>query len=257
MQTKLIDGKQCQLRDVIYSDFGAVTETDKKIAEIKSQGQFKTEEGRRARLKDVEYSWDNNPYEYDSDLFVEDKNFSSGSDSLIGDTAYASTTGTEEAIDTEYAMGTLPRRLIFLKKPLYFQLKELYREHSRVMKSKGKKFTEVESDLMMNDFRFEILRIISAAKNEIVHKGGNMDTILKISSIKTQSKEVHKANRDLTILFKRIEKSYERFGFIPRNYQVKLSNNLDIFVNNLVMDVYGELLERRRTESVEEETKDK
>lgn len=247
MRTKIIDGKQCQEREVVYSDFGAITKSEKMIAASKSQGEFKTEEGRSNLLKDVNYSWDKdtNPFDYSET----DRNFS---DSYENEGLFLADQNEEieEVKDTEYSAGTLPTRLIILKRPLHIQLKDLYREHARFYKSKSKNLKEKELDLLMSDFRFELHRIIALGKDLVVDGGGNMDTILKASSI-GGGPQLSTALRQLTILFKRIEVAYEKYGFIPRNYQTKLNDALSILVSHFVLDVYGPEIERRKTGSNE------
>jgi len=243
MRTKIIDGTECQEREVVYSDFGAETKSEKMIAASKSQGEFKTEKGRSNLLKDVNYSWDkeNNPFDYAET----DKTFSD----LIENEGFVNDPELQEK-DTEYSAGTLPTRLIILKRPLHIQLKDLYREHARFYKSKSKNLKESELDLLMSDFRFELHRIIALGKDVVVDKGGNMDTILKASSI-GGGPQLSTALRQLTILFKRIEVAYEKYGFIPRNYQTKLNDALSILVSHFVLDVYGPEIERRKTGSNE------
>lgn len=245
MRTKIIDGKQCQEREVVYSDFGAVTKSEKMIAASKSQGEFKTEQGRLNLLKDVNYSWDkeSNPFDYSET----DKNFSDTfeNEGFINEPELNSIEK-----DTVYSAGTLPTRLIILKRPLHIQLKDLYREHARFYKSKGKNMKESELDLLMSDFRFELHRIIALGKDVVTDKGGNMDTILKASSI-GGGPQLSTALRQLTILFKRIEVAYNKYGFIPRNYQTKLNDALSILVSHFVLDVYGPEIERRKAGSNE------
>ena len=238
MRTKIIDGKECQEREVVYSDFGAETKSEKIIASSKSEGKFKTEEGRKSLLQDVTYSWDSNdnPYEYATDKEFSDEYENEGV--LIQDKL--------EEKDTVYAAGTLPTRLVILKRPIHIQLKDLYREHARFYKSKGRNLKPADLDLLMNDFRYELHRIIALGKDKVIESGGNMDTILKASSI-GGGPQMTTALRQLTILFKRIEVAYNKYGFIPRNYQTKLNDALSVLISHFVLDVYGPELERRKT----------
>lgn len=249
MITKTIDGVKCTQRDVVYTDFGAATQTEKAIAKSKSVGQFKTESGRSEFLEDVQYSWDKDTFDYE---FESDRNFSYDEENEGVDyedeeldRAYS------VQKDTVYSTGQLPTRLITLRRPLNIQLKDLYREHARVYKSKGKNMKRSDIDLIMEDFRYELLRIVAKAKDRLNESGGNMDTILKVSTV-GGGQEVKRALMQMTILFKRIEKAYETYGFIPRNFQVKLNDSLSLLVNHFVIDVYGPELEKRKMESEEE-----
>jgi len=248
MTTKIIDGKECKLRDVVYSDFGASTETEKKVATIKSSEDFKTQESRSNLFKDRTYSWttEDNPYTYNSDETedIVDKAYSSLSDEEL-DQLYS-----DEAVDTEYSTGTLNTRLVILRRPLHIQLKDLYREHTRFYRSKGKNLKPTDMDLLIEDFRYELHRVIAKAKDLVIKDGGNMDTILKVSSLGGGS-ELQTTLRKLTILFKRVEKAYEKFGFIPRTYQTKMNESLSILISHFILDVYGPELEKRKLESSE------
>lgn len=247
MTKKIIDGKECVLRDVVYSDFGAVSETDKKVTNIKSSDEFKSKEDRINFLKEVNYSWeDNNPYEYAEDSL--DKFYSEFKDEEM-DSLY-SDEFEDEPKDTEYSSGSLNTRLIILKRPLHIQLKDLYREHTRFYRSKSKTLKPKEADLLIEDFRYEMHRIIAKAKDIVIKDGGNMDTVLKVSSLGGGS-ELQQTLRKLTILFKRVEKAYEKFGFIPRTYQTKMNDSLSILVSHFILDVYGPELEKRKLESSE------
>lgn len=271
MITRMIDGVKCVQRDVVYTDFGAVTRSEKMIAEEKSEGEFKTQEGRSNLLSDVQYSWDENNVDYefesdknfsdvgvktavdfinqfrpdDADEFEEEETYPHEDDKVYSDED-------EEGEDREYSTGQLPTRLISLRRPVAMQLRDLYREHSRVYKSKQKTMKSSDVDLIMNDFRYELHRIIALAKDELAKKGGNMDTILRVSSIGGGA-EVKRALMRLTLLFKRIEKAYETYGFIPRNLQVKLNDELSILISHFVLDIYGPEIEKRKRESQEVE----
>lgn len=245
MKTKIIDGKSCTLRDVVYSDFGAETETDKKVAILKSSEEFRGKGAREELFKDRVYSWTNeeNPYDYyegsEDDMNL-DRLFSDLEDDMEA-----------ELQDKEYAApGQLNMRLVVLKRPLHIQLKDLYREHNRFYKAQ-KNLKPKEVDLLIEDFRFELHRIIAKAKDIVVEDGGNMDTILKISSITSGGDKLQKSLRKLTIVFKRVEQAYKKFGYIPRPYQTTMNDELSIVISNFIMDVYGPELERRKLESSE------
>lgn len=209
MNNKVIDGKVCVSRDVVYSSFA------NQEAEV-------TEE-----IKDVVYSWD-------------DKG------DLIQSTEYKETEYSE-AKDTEYS-GGLPTRLIMLKRPLHIQLIELHRDHSRMYKSRGAKLNREDIDILLDDFRYELHRIVAKAKDLVVNEGGNLDNILRLTSFKAGI-ELTRAAKSLTVLFKRIETAYTTFGYIPRDYQTKMNDALSVLISHFVLDVYGPELERRKTET--------
>lgn len=249
MKTKIIEGKECQLRDVVYSDFGATTETEKRVATMKSSKEYKSTESRADLFKDRTYSWmaDNNPYTYDSDNV--DKTFSELEDKEL-ESLYSEETSELKEKDTEYAAGMLNTRLITLRRPLHIQLKDLYREHTRFYRSKAKSLKPKDMDLLIEDFRYELHRVIAKAKDIVIRDGGNMDTILKVSSLGGGS-DLQQTLRKLTILFKRVEQAYEKFGFIPRTYQTKMNDSLSILISHFILDVYGPELEKRKLESSE------
>lgn len=207
MESKVIDGKLCQSRDVVYSSF---IPTEQEESEV----------------KDVVYSWD-------------DKNeLTVGSSE---DTEYS------EVKDTEYS-GGLPTRLIMLKRPLHTQLIELHRDHSRMYKSRSSNLKREDIDILLDDFRYELHRIVAKAKDMVVNEGGNLDNILRLTSFKAGI-ELTRAAKSLTVLFKRIETAYTTFGYIPRDYQTKMNDALSVLISHFVLDVYGPELERRKTET--------
>lgn len=207
MESKVIDGKLCQSRDVVYSSF---IPTEQEESEV----------------KDVVYSWD-------------DKNeLTVGSSE---DTEYS------EIKDTEYS-GGLPTRLIMLKRPLHTQLIELHRDHSRMYKSRSSNLKREDIDILLDDFRYELHRIVAKAKDMVVNEGGNLDNILRLTSFKAGI-ELTRAAKSLTVLFKRIETAYTTFGYIPRDYQTKMNDALSVLISHFVLDVYGPELERRKTET--------
>jgi hypothetical protein len=251
MKTKIIDGKECQLREVIYSDFGAQTPTEKLVAEIKSSDLYKTEEGRAEVFQDRSYSWtkDSNPYIYEGEEDEVDRAYSEREDDEL-DSLYADNKGSEsesglESEDRTYSAGSLNMRMIFIKRPLHVQLRDLYREHTRFYKAKANKLKPNEMDLLIQDFRFELHRIIALAKEKVTEQGGNMDTVLKVTSL-GGGPDLTKTLRKLTILFKRVEQAYEKFGYIPKTFQVRLNDSLSILVSHFILDVYGEELEKRK-----------
>jgi hypothetical protein len=248
MKKKIIDGKECVERDVVYSDFGAATETEKKVAEIKSSQEYKSGESRADLFKDRTYSWtkEENPYSYGSEDTV-DKSYSSIEDSEL-DSLYEGSEDLSE--DREYAAGMLNTRLITLRRPLHIQLKDLYREHTRFYRSKANSLKPTDITLLIEDFRYELHRVIAKAKDKVIEGGGNMDTILKVSALGGGS-ELQQTLRKLTILFKRVEQAYEKFGFIPRTYQTKMNESLSILVSHFILDIYGPELEKRKLESSE------
>lgn len=250
MITKIINGVECVQRDVVYTDFGAVTKTEKMIVIDKSEGKYKTPEGRKSILTDVQYSWDKDSLDYE---FESDRTFSEEQDS---DTSYIDSSTYQEEEDREYSTGMLPSRLISLRRPIHMQLRDLYREHARVYRSKQKTMKSSDVELIMNDFRYELHRIIALAKDELAKNGGNMDTILKVSSI-GGGIEVKRALMKLTILFKRIEKAFETYGFLPRNLQIKLNDELSILISHFVLDIYGPEIEKRKREAQEDPKKGK
>ena len=207
MESKVIDGKLCQSRDVVYSSF---IPTEQEGSEI----------------KDVVYSWDDK-----NELTVgssEEKEYS-------------------EVKDTEYS-GGLPTRLIMLKRPLHTQLIELHRDHSRMYKSRSSNLKREDIDILLDDFRYELHRIVAKAKDMVVNEGGNLDNILRLTSFKAGI-ELTRAAKSLTVLFKRIETAYTTFGYIPRDYQTKMNDALSVLISHFVLDVYGPELERRKTET--------
>lgn len=244
MKTKIIDGKECILRDVIYSDFGAETETEKKVALIRSSETFRSQEARKNLFKDVNYSWSGNDYEYETDVKISEGKESSYSTEEPGE-------GFEER-DTEYSGGNLTMRLVVLKRPLHMQLKYLHRDHMRFYKSRVASLKPAEIDLLIEDFRYELHRIIAKAKDMIVSPGGsgNMDTLLKVGSI-GGGPELQKTLRGLTILFKRVQQAFDQYGSIPRMYQIKLNDSLSILISHFILDVYGDELEKRKVRESE------
>jgi hypothetical protein len=207
MESKVIDGKLCQSRDVVYSSFIPAEQEDSEV-------------------KDVVYSWD-------------DKNeLTVGSSE---DTEYS------EVKDTEYS-GGLPTRLIMLKRPLHTQLIELHRDHSRMYKSRSSNLKREDVDILLDDFRYELHRIVAKAKDMVINEGGNLDNILRLTSFKAGI-ELTRAAKSLTVLFKRIETAYTTFGYIPREYQTKMNDALSVLISHFVLDVYGPELERRKTET--------
>jgi hypothetical protein len=252
MKTKIIEGKECQQRDVVYSDFGATTETEKLVVTMKSSTEYKSDESRADLFKDRTYSWmsDNNPYDYSSDNEDKlDKSFSDLTDEEL-DNLYSDEDASTEEKDTEYAAGMLNTRLVTLRRPLHIQLKDLYREHTRFYRSKAKSLKPKDMDFLIEDFRYELHRVIAKAKDIVIRDGGNMDTILKVSSLGGGS-DLQQTLRKLTILFKRVEQAYEKFGFIPRTYQTKMNDSLSILISHFILDVYGPELEKRKLESSE------
>lgn len=251
MKTKIIDGKTCHLREVVYSDFGAETETDKKVASLRSSEEYRDKEARENLFKDRLYSWnkENNPYDYFQES-EEDKNLDKAFSDL--DTNQdVENYGNLSLEDKEYAApGQLNMRLVTLRRPLHIQLKDLYREHSRFYRAQ-KNLKPKDVDLLIEDFRFELHRIIAKAKDQVVEEGGNMDTILKPMSITSGGDKLQKSLRGLTIIFKRVEQAYQKFGYIPRPYQTKMNDELSVVISNFIMDVYGPELERRKLESSE------
>jgi hypothetical protein len=209
MNNKVIDGKMCVSRDVVYSSSVAPAEN--------------------LENKDVVYSWDEN------DQVV----LSTG----VKDTDYAD----PELRDTQYSSG-LSTRLIMLKRPLAIQLIELYKDHQRMYKSKGSKLKQDEIDILLDDFRYELHRIVAKAKDSVVNEGGNLDTLLRLSSFQGGI-ELTRAAKSLTVLFKRIETAYTTFGYIPRDYQTKLNDALSVLISHFIMDIYGPELERRKQET--------
>lgn len=241
MITKLIDGTECVQRDVVYSDFGAATETEKRVATIKSSEEYKSADKRSELFLDRTYSWtkEDNPYIYDD----VDRQFSDIEDTKLP------TELEEGSEDREYS-AILSTRLITLRRPLHIQLREINRDHARFYRSKGKQLKMTDMDLLIDDFRYELHRIIAKAKDLVIKDGGNMDTILKVSSLGGGS-ELQATLRKLTILFKRVEQAYEKFGFIPRTYQTKMNDALSILISHFILDVYGPELEKRKLESSE------
>lgn len=256
MKTKIIDGRLCQERDVVYSDFGAQTVTDKKLTALQSSTEFKDGDSRQGVFKDRLYSWDreDNPYSYGSDLGIQvdadtglDKEFAD----LLNNDLNQLVDNSDSAEDREYSGGTLNMRLVTLRRPLHIQLKDLYREHTRFYRSK-KNLKPKDADFLIEDFRYELHRIIAKAKDQVVEKGGNMDTILKISAVGTQGGgELQQTLRKLTILFKRVEQAYIKFGYIPRPYQTQMNDSLSVLISHFILDVYGPELEKRKLESAE------
>lgn len=215
MTNKVIDGKVCVSRDVVYSDLGT--------------GAPKVNE---SESKDVVYSWDENGAQIETvNTAGEDRVFSF----------------LEEAVDTEYS-GGLNTRLIMLKRPLHIQLIDLHRDHARLYKTKGNRLKREEVDILLDDFRYELHRIVAKAKDIVVQDGGNVDNLLRLSSF-NGGMELTKAARSLTVLFKRIETAYTTFGYIPKDYQTKMNDALSVLISHFIMDVYGPELERRKTET--------
>jgi hypothetical protein len=209
MNNKVIDGKMCVSRDVVYSSSVAPAEN--------------------LENKDVVYSWDEN----DQVVLATE----------VKDTDYAD----PELRDTQYSSG-LSTRLIMLKRPLAIQLIELYKDHQRMYKSKGSKLKQDEIDILLDDFRYELHRIVAKAKDSVVNEGGNLDTLLRLSSFQGGI-ELTRAAKSLTVLFKRIETAYTTFGYIPRDYQTKLNDALSVLISHFIMDIYGPELERRKQET--------
>lgn len=212
MNTKTINGKLCVSRDVVYSDF------TKPVS------------------KDVVYSWDDKDQEH--------REFSKEIPTSRVE-ALENMYSDDEARDTEYS-ANLNNRLIMLKRPLYIQLVYLYKDHMRMYKSK-KNLKPLEVDILMEDFRYELHRIMAKAKDLVIDGGGNLDTILRLTSF-NGGPDLQKASRSLTVLFKRIEQAYTTFGYIPREYQQRLNDNLSVLISHFVLDVYGPELERRKSE---------
>lgn len=209
MNNKVIDGKMCVSRDVVYSASVAPAEN--------------------LENKDVVYSWDEN-----DQVIVATE---------VKDTDYSD----PELRDTQYSSG-LSTRLIMLKRPLAIQLIELYKDHQRMYKSKGSKLKQDEIDILLDDFRYELHRIVAKAKDSVVNEGGNLDTLLRLSSFQGGI-ELTRAAKSLTVLFKRIETAYTTFGYIPRDYQTKLNDALSVLISHFIMDIYGPELERRKQET--------
>lgn len=173
-----------------------------------------------AEPKDVVYSWN------DENQEVEDKEFS-------------------ELKDTEYA-GLLNSRLAMLKMPLHVQLRDLYNDHSRMYKAKGGKLKQVEIDILMDDYRYELHRIIAKAKDNVISAGSNLDSLLRLSSF-GGGVELNRASKSLTVLFKRIETAYSSFGYVPKEYQTKMNEALSVLISHFILDIYGPELERKKT----------
>lgn len=286
---KNIDGKNCQLRDAVYSDYGAETEEDYKITLSKSFGGFEDPSKRQEVMKEVTYSWEGNPSEEGRDSnYSETEGVKEPMDSeipneggltdeelferLLGNPTVDSSdevtsVAIEDVEDTQYSAEDEPvdsmysanvnTRLVFLKKPLALQLKELHRDHSRFYRSRGRKMKPSEIDLMMEDYRFELHRIIALAKNQVVETGGNVGTILRLSAFSASAPEgasggdLLRSSNSLTILFKRIEDAYTKFNYIPQDMQIKLEKALSTLVSHFTLDVYGEELERRKSSLTE------
>lgn len=170
--------------------------------------------------KDVVYSW-------------------SEETSNTKDTEYA------ELKDTEYA-GLLSSRLTMLRMPLYVQLRDLYNDHSRMYKSKGGKLKKEDIDILLDDYRYELHRIIAKGKDLVINTGGNLDSILRLTSF-GGGVELNRASKSLTVLFKRIETAYSSFGYVPKEYQTKMNEALSILISHFMLDIYGPELERRKT----------
>lgn len=209
MNTKTIDGKVCVSREVVYSAFST------------------------PQAKDLVYSWN------DEDEKIVTPLKSDRSDLL--ESMYS------EAVDTEYS-GNLNMRLIMLKRPLYMQLVNLYKDHARLYRGKKQSLKREDIDILLDDFRYELHRIMAKAKDIVINDGGNLATTLRLSSF-NGGPELTKAARSLTILFKRIEQAYTTFGYIPKDYQQKMNDNLSVLISHFVLDVYGPELERRKMET--------
>lgn len=247
MIKKIIDGKECIQRDVVYSDFGAISDTEKKITYLKSEGIYKTDLGRKSAFDDRVYSWASDSiYEYDSDrLEGTDETYSLESDRIYS--ILDSTDPTLVEKDTMYA-GMLSTRLMTLRRPLAMQLKELYMDHTRMYRTKKQSLKPADLDLLIEDFRFELHRIIAKAKDMVIKDGGNMESILKVGSLGA-GPNLQNTLRKLTVLFKRIEDSYNQFGYIPRNFQTQMNDALSVLVSHFILDVYGSELEKRKLET--------
>lgn len=168
--------------------------------------------------KDIVYSWNEDP--------SLDKEFS-------------------ELRDTEYA-GLLSSRLTMLKMPLHVQLRDLYNDHSRLYKAKGGKLKKEEVDILIDDYRYELHRIIAKGKDLVINTGGNLDSILRLSSF-GGGVDLNRASKSLTVLFKRIETAYSSFGYVPKEYQTKMNEALSVLISHFILDIYGPELERNKT----------
>lgn len=270
--TKTIDGVDCQLRDVVYSEFGATTDQELEVALTQSHGLFRDPNRRAEFLKDSTYSWNsvNKSKENDAvdsqysqeelqeadpiddtdfiNSLLDSSNPSLELEAVIEETLYSDFNTDEdlEERDSTYS-AMVNTRLTFLKKPLNMQLKEIHRDHTRFYRSRGSKLKPSELDLMMEDYRYELHRIIALAKNRVVSSGGNLDTILRLSNFSNGDTKLVKASTSLTLLFKRIEDTYNKFGYIPRDLQTKLESALSILISHFVLDVYGEEIEKRNS----------
>lgn len=150
-----------------------------------------------------------------------------------------------ELKDTEYA-GLLSSRLTMLRMPLYVQLRDLYNDHSRMYKSKGGKLKKEDIDILLDDYRYELHRIIAKGKDLVINTGGNLDSILRLTSF-GGGVELNRASKSLTVLFKRIETAYSSFGYVHKEYQTKMNEALSILISHFMLDIYGPELERRKT----------
>lgn len=204
---KLIDGVECVSRDVVYS-----SNENGVLNTISNENE----------IKDVVYSWS------DETPSTEDKEFSG-----------------LEAEDREYA-GLLSSRLTMLRMPLYVQLRDLYNDHSRMYKSKAGKLKKEDIDILIDDYRYELHRIIAKGKDLVINSGGNLDSLLRLTSF-GGGVELNRASKSLTVLFKRIETAYTSFGYVPKEYQTKMNDALSVLISHFILDIYGPELERKKT----------
>lgn len=208
---KIIDGVECVSRDVVYSSDG--------------KGVLNTLAS-ESENKEISYSWTEDGTQV-VESNTEDKQFS------------------EVAEDREYA-GLLSSRLTMLRMPLYVQLRDLYNDHSRMYRSKGSKMKKEDIDILLDDYRYELHRIIAKAKDLVISSGGNLDSLLRLSSF-GGGVELNRAAKSLTVLFKRIETAYSSFGYVPKEYQTKMNEALSILISHFILDIYGPELERKKT----------
>ena len=103
-------------------------------------------------------------------------------------------------------------------------------------------------NILIDEFRYELHRIIAKAKDQLVKDGGNMDTILKVSAV-GGGQELQNSLRKLTVVFKRVERAHEQHGFIPKNLYTIMNEELSILISHFILDVYGPELEKRKLES--------
>lgn len=238
MITKNINGVKCQLRDAVFSDFGAVTITEKTLKNVLSSEKFKDDQERRKFLENRTYSWSNKTYG-DINILGEDRNFSSGLEYNLDNAVLE---------DRTYSSILLSSRLIYLRRPLYLQLKELYRAHKMFYKQKKNSLKEKDLDLLIDDFRYELHKIIAKSKEEVIKNKKTLDTILRMNSLLVgeSNKSVQTTLRKLTMTFKRSQKYFDTYNFIPKTQQIRLNEALNILVSHFILDVYGEALNKKK-----------